>query len=98
MAQPPLLGKEGNGVGCETGPIPLRFQGGVAAKRPGWLVKGREASFYARPKGAPYDEPQKFSTKLPRRDAAHTASSLRGHEARPEPHPAHQRRHQRPCA
>ena len=28
--------------------IPLRFQGGVAAQRPGWLVKGRVASLYAR--------------------------------------------------
>src|SRR5215475_1924271 len=30
------------------GPIPLRFQGGEAAQRPGWLVKGRVASLYAR--------------------------------------------------
>ena len=31
-----------------SGPIPLRFKGGEAAQRPGWLVKGREATLYAR--------------------------------------------------
>jgi len=41
----PSFEKEGNGL------VPRRphsppFKGGEAAQRPGWLVKGREASFY----------------------------------------------------
>ena len=30
------------------------FKGGEAAQRPGWLVKGRVASFYDRAKRAPF--------------------------------------------
>src|SRR5215470_1491077 len=43
-----VVSSDGDEFRCGCGPIPLRFQGGVAAQRQGWLVKGRVASLYAR--------------------------------------------------
>src|SRR5215467_4784859 len=71
-----LLYMREGAVGFEPAPFPVFKGGGCASiKRPrsllaqtGWLVKGCEASFYARQKGAPFSLPKLFLQGAAARD------------------------------